>query len=104
MNKLTIHGDLYTVYQYLIILVAACLLGAGCASSSPEEAAYRRSIDRENYQLCQAVYLSSKQVMIHLDHLHGSAGVRGLTEREAIRSDLSINDCRQVLGPYWADY
>lgn len=76
------------------------LLLAGCATlteKEKEERAYNEQIDRENWELCQEVYRRSG-VATYSRHSHHNQH-----RPHEIRDDLMVNECRRVLGPYWAD-
>lgn len=72
----------------------------GCASTmTAEEVEYQRQLDRENWALCEAVYKEARQYTLHIGHVHR----RGVEPKwYEIKDDLTSNDCRRVLGPYYA--
>ena len=64
----------------------------GCASREPEDAAWRKGIDAENWRLCQQVYAQSR-VPLTVDG-----------DWNDTKKNLVLNRCRSVLGKYWATY
>ena len=88
----------------VLFVVFALSLGTSCANVSPDVAEYRRSVDRENYELCTTAYKANRTLFLHVDHLHPLEGAIGMPEVHAIRHDLAVNNCHQVLGEYWAEY
>ncbi len=96
----------YTASLWLIIgLLFLILMSTGCAIT-PEERQRRddRSIiDQENWRMCELVYTKAGAPTWHIDHMH-TRSLRGPALRMALRSDLRINSCRQILRDYWADY
>lgn len=84
--------------RYLLPLI---LLLASCAETkTQDEIEWDRAMDRENWALCEKVYQQSGVVTYHVGHSHQKG--RKIYPHE-IKSDLAMNDCRQVLGPYWAE-
>jgi hypothetical protein len=81
---------------------------AGCASTLTEEERevkeYNEQVMRENWTLCEQVYLANGTPTFHKGHTH----TRGSTRRsslENIRQDLITNRCRHILKPHglWAE-
>lgn len=61
----------------------------------------RRSIDLENWEMCNAAYNASRYYTIHSNHRH----CRTCRDRPwIVRKDLLDNNCRQVLRDYWIKY
>ncbi len=82
--------------RYLLLF----LLLAGCAETrTRDEIEWDRQMDRENWALCMKAYEHAGKPTFHRGHIHG----RGANRLEWIRTDLMDNNCRRVLGPYWAD-
>lgn len=82
-------------------LLATVIL-TGCAGTlTQEEIEWRDGIDRENWRNCERVYQQQRIATIHIDHRHGP---RDRVRAWDIRSDLHVNNCRAILGDYWADY
>ena len=77
--------------KYLIPLILA-----GCAAM-PEESLDRYRIDEANWLNCAYVYKREGKITYH-EHIHEKAG------KWEIRSDLSLNNCRRVLGDEWLEY
>jgi len=79
-------------------IVACCLLLTACAETDPLDREYQETLDAENWRMCQIAYHQARRPTMHDGHTH-----RGPTTAAMIRTDLNLNRCRQVLGPYWAD-
>lgn len=78
------------------------LLLSGCSSGAlytPEELEWRHQMDRENWALCELAYKNAGVATFHKGHIHG----RGIVRIHDVRTDLAINHCRSILGPYWAE-
>ena len=84
--------------RYLVLI----LLLAGCAETrTQEEIEWSHAMARENWALCETVYVNAGKPTFHRGHTHGRGATR---ERiEWTRQDLADNHCRQVLGSYWAE-
>lgn len=87
------------------LVLIALLSVASCATlplTEEEEFVrdYNRSINRENWALCEKVYREWGEPTHHKDHTHPSDG-KGVKEW-MINNDLFDNQCRQILGEYWA--
>ena len=83
--------------RYLLLI----LLLAGCAETrTQDEIEWRRAMDRENWTLCAKVYEQAGVPTYHRGHVHRRNAVDKI---EWVRADLMHNNCRRVLGPYWAD-
>ena len=86
----------------LLIAIAWIALCAGCASTlTPEEREYQQAIDLENWVMCEKVYEQYGKWTIHRDHSHTRARPY---PRGFVKQDLADNNCRKVLGEYWAEY
>lgn len=81
----------------LLLLFPGCGLGP---AYTPEEVAWKQQMDRENWRLCEAVYRAKGGATIHRGHSHQKGRQ---TRIGAVRTDLSDNQCRLILGPYWAE-
>lgn len=87
----------------LLAIVVLATFGGGCAPMSEiekESAQWSAAMSRENWKLCEQAYKQAARPTIHRDHLHNP---RLKVPLWAIRRDLADNDCRMILGPYWAD-
>ncbi len=94
-------GQLWLIIGLLFLI----LVSTGCAIT-PEERQRRldRSvIDQENWTLCELAYANANRPTWHIDHIH-TRSLRGSALRAALRSDLRINSCKQILRDYWVDY
>ena len=78
------------------------LLLFGCAATeTAEDVEWRHGIDKENWQMCEAIYKEARVYTLHIGHIHR----RGIEPRwYEIRDDLYSNDCRRALGDYWIEY
>ena len=84
--------------RYRLVKLAILLLGVGFASCStlpPEEAEWRRLVDRSNWELCEGAYKAAGKYTLHLEHDHRDP--KRVHPRD-IKQDLLVNSCRQVLG------
>lgn len=112
MNSVTMHGDLFhgEMMPKLLIVLFALSLGTSCTTQPLTEAEleardYRRAIDKENWRVCELAYKQAGRYTVHTEHIHDSNGnPRGLPEIWAVKRDLADNNCRMMLGEYWADY
>ncbi len=94
-------GQLWLIIGLLFLI----LMSTGC-TITPEERQRlldRSVIDQENWRMCELVYTKAGAPTWHLGHTH-MRPLRGSARREALRSDLRNNSCRQILRDYWADY
>lgn len=89
----------------IIILLVTLLImhSSGCAVLTEEESELRLQLDRENWALCEYAYELGGVATLHIDHIHRNGHVYGMPEHHAIVSDLMYNNCRLVLGKYWAE-
>lgn len=76
------------------LLLTACV---PLTEREKEERAYNDEIDRQNWELCQEIYRRSG-VATYSRHTH-----QGKHKDHEVRDDLTMNNCRKILGPYWAD-
>ena len=76
------------------LLLTAC---SPLTEREQEEKAYNDEIDRQNWELCQEIYKKAG-VATYSRHAH-----KGRHRSHEVRDDLFLNNCRKVLGPYWAD-
>ena len=73
---------------WLLVILAL----TGCASTlTPEEREWRAAIDAENWALCERVYREARVMIVY-------------TEPSMVKRDLVVNECKRVLGDYYADY
>jgi len=84
---------------YQMIVVSTLLLG-GCSTStlSPEEIEYRQGLDKENLALCLKVIKDANMYWVS-DHTHR---IHQRHRPWEVRTDLSMNRCAEILGPYYA--
>lgn len=88
----------------VLVLVIVSIAMSGCATRSPEEVAWSQAMTMENWRLCEMVYEDAGHPTVHHGHTHRRGGrVHGMDALTAARLDLMHNQCRQVLGPYWAE-
>lgn len=82
-------------------LMALFALLVGCASQdlTRDEIEYRHGVDYLNWLTCMKAYHDNGRSTVHTY----PASVRKPTHHE-VRSDLIGNNCRWVLGEYWAEY
>ena len=101
------HDD--TIWDVILIILGwsiafGIFLGtAGCASVDPEVREYELGILQENYDMCLRAYKQAGEPFTHMDHTHSDDRIQGLPAMFALRSDLAWNNCRMVLGKYWAE-
>lgn len=84
-----------TSIAWAALVIAMFLALAGCAVT--EESEYREQVDKANWLNCESAYARQGKPTYH-DHLHERAG------KWEIRSDLSMNNCRRVIGDEWLEY
>lgn len=86
------------IYRALILI---CFCISGCAETkTQDEIEWDRQMARENWRMCEQAYQRAGKTTYHAGHTHR----RGQKTRiEHARSDLAMNGCRMILGPYWAD-
>lgn len=106
MNSVTMHGDLFHgEIMPKLLIVALVVLGTTACTTQPLQEAeleareYRRAIDRENWELCKLAYEQNGRPTWHKDHIE-----REHHRHWTVKSDLSVNNCRMILGDYWAEY
>jgi hypothetical protein len=85
----------------------------GCTTlteAEREERLWKIGIDAENWQMCEQVYKELGKPTYHLDHTHPTtkrAAQRVPTTANGwwdLKSDLSVNRCREILGDYYIKY
>ena len=78
---------------FFVVLLAI----AGCSTMPAEQVAqqreWREGIDSQNYQLCEQVYNQ-------FGHSFNRVFDTGLN----VKATLQANECKHVLGKYWASY
>lgn len=80
--------------------------GSGCAEltqAQKEQRTWKDGIDAENWQMCKLAYEQAGVPTLHMDHSH-RVPTGSIQDRFNTKSDLTINQCRFVLGEYWVDY
>jgi len=87
---------------FLLLFLTGCV--TQMTEVEREQRLWKLQIDRENWSLCQLAYKSQNVPMLHRDHTHIGGKTVGVTEKTALRSDLQTNQCRRILGDYWATY
>lgn len=88
----------------LLTVILGAFIFEGCSTLTIEQIEardWKQSIDRENWELCDKAYRQHSKATIHLDHQHGK---RDRIKHWMIKSDLLQNNCKMVLGEYWAEY
>jgi hypothetical protein len=91
------------MYGYINLILVFGFLGTLNACSTPlpsYEVEWRRSIDHENWRMCANAYKQYNHYTIHVDHTIKEHKYNS----RWVKYDLLQNNCRQVLGQYWADY
>ena len=83
-----------------LVVALAYLALVGCTTMTPEEAEWAEHHDRLNWELCQLAYRSSHVRMAYSDHMHGKHRKHRWHD---VKSDLAENNCKRVLGKYWAE-
>lgn len=80
------------------------LLAVSCAAPLTEDELFRREynekIDEQNWELCREVYRRSGVRLAVSDHAHGK-GKKHYPFH--VRRDLIDNNCKRILGAYWAE-
>lgn len=92
-----------TATRNAIIAIGCWLLIIGCATQDPRDVEYRRAVDAHNWALCEQAYIRNSIPTVHNNHSHGKPMSPAMAA-VAVRDDLAIHRCRQVLGHYWSEY
>ena len=87
------------------LLALVFLFLGGCATTlTDEERAVRewkRGVDMENWLICENIYAYHGKATMHVDHVHRN---NNSVSPVMIKQDLSVNDCRKILGDYYMEY
>ncbi len=95
-------GWLTSLFIVWLILFGLAMT-SGCASVPEHVSEYNRQIDKENWELCKAIYERYGRPTYHT-HSH-STPMTKRTEAAYIREDLIVNHCRSIIKPeYWGDH
>lgn len=86
--------------RIISIIGLVILLNGGCATSTrtPEEIEYQHGLDKENLALCLKVIKGANMYWVS-DHTHR---IHQRHRPWEVRTDLSMNRCSEILGPYYA--
>ena len=87
-------------------LLPLLLLLASCATNlTADQIQWRRGIDIENWENCEALYRDAHKGTIHYGHTHSRLSRKhGNTKALDIRHDLMDNSCEWLLRDYWIEY
>lgn len=78
---------------FIVIVISSC-----AETKTKDEIEWDRQMARENWALCEEAYQRSGIPTYHAGHIHTRYSKAKI---EHVRSDLSHNNCRRVLGSYW---
>jgi hypothetical protein len=103
LAALTIAFVCYPRLTVAVVIAIVYFTATGCTTLSHDEQEWRKAMVYENWELCEMVYEDAGLSTIHRNHTHRRGGrVHGMDRLTAARLDLRDNQCRQVLGDYWA--
>jgi len=80
------------------VMVACTTLTNEQLVKRAEEKEWRRHTDLINWELCEKLH---RGPTIHLGHEHKRWQ---MTRWYVVKADLTNNNCRSILGAYWAEY
>ena len=90
----------------ILPLLGWIALTAGCATN-PEAYETKRlthQVNLANWSLCAKIYKDNNTHTLHVDHQHRSNGmIVGMGDHWAVKTDLTNNNCKMILGAYWLD-
>ena len=86
----------FSVLFVVVMLIAV----AGCATVNEDEREWRQGIDAENWSLCELVYRQNGKATVHNNHDYSHKHISPID----LKMDLGFNNCKRILGDYWASY
>lgn len=87
-----------SIFSAIVLILVATAMGGGCASNiTTDEREMQRFRDYERWQICREAYRIKGGVWFSNYHLKRNAKPK----HHQVKSDLTINECRRVLGKHW---